>query len=93
MLAHPVRYLLPYVPFAMATSTYARCFPPFPFIVLCASVGGKCAPDAHWRRVRLWPAMRPRLCVWLWFLFFGAAWRRRVPAVTFIPWAWQPTAM
>ena len=63
MHAHPVRYLLPNVPFAMAAPAYARCSPPFPFIVLCAPVGGKCAPDAHWRRVRLWPPMRPRLCV------------------------------
>ena len=63
MHARPVRFLLPYVPFAMAASTHARCFPPFPFIVLCAPVGGKCAPDAHWRRVRLWSPMRLRLCV------------------------------
>ena len=63
MLAHPVRFLLPYVPFAMAASTYARRPPPFPFIVLCAPVDGKCAPDAHWRCMRLWPPMRPRLCI------------------------------
>ena len=89
MLAHPVRYLLPYVPFAIATSTYARCFPPFPFVRRLVASALLMPTGAAW----LWPAMRPRLCVWLWFLFFGAAWRRRVPAVTFIPWAWQPTAM
>ena len=32
MHAHPVRYLLPYVPFAMAASTYARCFPLSPLL-------------------------------------------------------------
>ena len=63
MHAHPVRFLLPYVPVAIAASTCTRRSPPFPFVVLCALVGGKCAPDAHWRRVWLWPPVRPRLCV------------------------------
>jgi hypothetical protein len=69
MLAHPVRYLLPYVPFAMAAPAYARCFPPFPFIVLCAPVGGKCAPDAHWRRVALARNAAAPLCLAVVFVF------------------------
>jgi hypothetical protein len=41
-------------------------FSPFP---LCAPVGGKCAPDAHWRRVALARNAAAPLCLAVVFVF------------------------
>ena len=70
-------------------------FPPFPlYCPLCAGwwqVRSRCplapcmALASNAAAPLRWPCPG--------FLFFGTAWRQRVPGVTCIAWAWQPTAM
>ena len=99
MHAHPVRILLPYVPFAMAASTCARCFPPFPFIVLCVRrlvasalqmpTGAACGVGL--KRGRAFASALAAAGVFV--LGVGAARRPRVPGVICIILAWQAAAL
>ena len=91
------RFLLPYVPFAMAASTYARRFTLSPLLFfVCRLVGwwqvrSRCPPALHAALAS--NAAAPLRWPWQVFFLFGAAWRPRVPGVICITRAWQPTAV